>query len=270
MRFVFKFLQFCGFLMLLNGCQTIHNAKSGSKELQPGRYSILQDSAPDGPIPSFFKSFIPKNEPLSPYGNPPSYRVGGQTYYVMKSAKGYKARGLASWYASKFHKQRTSSGEAYDMYALTAAHKTLPLPTYLKVKNLQNGREIIVKVNDRGPFHENRLIDLSYGAAVKLGIFPKGTAPVEIEAINTFAKPPIKTQAHMGRYYIQAGAFTSKALAEQLRSKIIQLTKDGVQVNYQNRRYLVRVGPFSTSAQTDNLKKQLQAQGIRGAFTVLL
>ncbi len=102
----------------------------------------------------------------------------------MPTANGYHTKGLASWYGTKFHKKRTSSGENYDMYALTAAHKTLPLPTYIKVKNLKKRKVAIVKVNDRGPFHSDRILDLSYGAAIKLGIFPQGTAPVEIEALN--------------------------------------------------------------------------------------
>lgn len=114
---------------------------------------------------------------------PRNYRVHGQTYHVLNTAYGYHARGLASWYGRSFQSKRTSSGERYNMYALTAAHRTLPLHTYLHVKNLNNGRSIIVKINDRGPFHSNRIIDLSYGAALKLGLFPKGTALVEVKAV---------------------------------------------------------------------------------------
>jgi rare lipoprotein A (peptidoglycan hydrolase) len=115
----------CGILIFLNACQTVNTRQNpNSKELQPGRYAILHDFAPTGPIPTFFKAVVPKDEPLSKYGNPPSYRVGGKTYVVQRSARGYKARGNASWYASKFHQQRTSSGEPYDMYALTPAQST--------------------------------------------------------------------------------------------------------------------------------------------------
>lgn len=118
-----------------------------------------------------FKEPVPTKEPLSRYGNPSEYSVDGRSYQVMRNSSGYKTRGVASWYGTKFHKQRTSSGEPYNMYVMSAAHKTLPLPTYIKVKNLDNGKEAIVKVNDRGPFHSNRIIDLSYAAALKLEFF---------------------------------------------------------------------------------------------------
>ena len=130
----------------------------------------VHDSAPAGPPPKPLKNPKPTYIPLSRYGNPTTYSIAGKTYKVLPQAEGYQAQGIASWYGTKFHQKRTSSGEIYDMYALTAAHKTLPLPSYVKVKNLNNGREAIVKVNDRGPFHANRIIDLSYAAASKLGI----------------------------------------------------------------------------------------------------
>ena len=128
---------------------------------------------------------IPKREPLSKYGNPSSYVVFGKRYHTLKTAAGFKERGIASWYGKKFHGRKTSSGEMYDMYKMTAAHKHLPLPTYVKVKNLENGKTITVRVNDRGPFHDNRIIDLSYAAATKLGILGKGTAPVEVWAFDS-------------------------------------------------------------------------------------
>lgn len=244
--------------LVLSACQT--SRFDNVAEHQPQQPSSeVKDSAPLGPIPTFFKTIVPKPEPLSPYGNPASYKVYGKEYRVMTNSSGYHEKGYASWYASKFHKQRTSSGEPYDMYALTAAHRTLPLPTYLKVKNLDNGREIIVKVNDRGPFHQGRLLDLSYGAAVKLGIFPKGTAHVEIEAVST-QKP------NAGRYYLQAGAFQSKVYATQLKSRIHGAPTD---IDYANGRYIVRVGPFMNHAASEQMRKVLQRQGIQGAFSVL-
>lgn len=254
-------------MLFLTACQTTTDAAVTSEQAQTHiNTADIKDSAPLGPIPTFFKAIIPKNEPLSPYGNPASYKVYGKVYRVMPSSHGYKERGLASWYASKFHKQRTSSGEAYDMYALTAAHRTLPLPTYLKVKNLDNGRQIIVKVNDRGPFHSGRLIDLSYGAAVKLGIFPKGTAHVEIEAIQTRAPgAPLKS----GKYYIQAGAFGSKTNAMQFQNKIRQLTHTSVALEYVQRRYIIKLGPFANQAQAEQVKKMLRNHGATGAFVIL-
>jgi rare lipoprotein A len=127
---------------------------------------------------------VPKAEPKSKFGNPKSYVVFGKRYHTLNSSEGYEAQGIASWYGPKFDHRRTSSGAEYNMYAMTAAHKTLPLPTFVRVTNLDNGRTAVVKVNDRGPFYANRLIDLSYAAARKLGIVAAGTAPVDVRAID--------------------------------------------------------------------------------------
>lgn len=149
------------------------------------RYPLLQDRSPSFKINAAkIPNATPKTEPLSKRGNPKSYVVFGRRYYVLRSAKGYHARGVASWYGMKFHRFQTTNGEIYNVAAMTAAHKTLPLPTYVQVTNLRNGKTIIVKVNDRGPFANNRLIDLSYVAAKKLDMIGTGTAPVEIRAIT--------------------------------------------------------------------------------------
>jgi len=133
---------------------------------------------------------IPRLEPRARYGNPPFYDVFGKRYYVLSSSVGYWERGVASWYGPGFHKERTSTGEPYDMYGMTAAHKTLPLPAYVRVTNLQNGRSVVVRVNDRGPFVGNRIIDLSYTAAAKLDMLRNGTAMVEVRAIDP-SMPPL-------------------------------------------------------------------------------
>ena len=130
---------------------------------------------------------VPRNEPRSRNGNPPFYDVMGKRYFVLSSSVGYVERGVASWYGPGFHKVRTSTGEPYDMYAMTAAHKTLPLPAYVRVTNLQNGRSIVVRVNDRGPFVGNRIIDLSYTAASKLDMLRNGTAMVEVRTLEAAA-----------------------------------------------------------------------------------
>lgn len=148
------------------------------------------------------------------------------------------------------------------MYVMTAAHKTLPLPTYVRVKNLSNGREAVVKVNDRGPFHSDRVIDLSYAAALKLGIFPKGTAPVEIETL--------KGPAGQAHYYVQAGAFSSEILAKRLKEKLSHLTPSPVFIEHFNRRYVVRVGPFGDNNMANNLKTKLLRNGVTGSFSVLI
>ncbi len=162
--------------LLISGCGTLPNDTS---------FFSQQDSAPAQPVDvSNVANAIPRVEPHSRYGNPASYVVFGQRYYVKKSSLNHIERGVASWYGTKFHGRRTSSGEPYDMLAMTAAHKSLPLPTYAEVTNLENGRKIIVKINDRGPFKKNRIIDLSYAAAIKLGIAKAGTGLVEVRTID--------------------------------------------------------------------------------------
>jgi rare lipoprotein A len=150
---------------------------------RPGGY--FEDDGPDARVPdvSHVPDATPRPEPLARSGNKP-YSVYGKQYAPLASAAGYRERGIASWYGKKFHGRRASSGETYDMYAMTAAHKTLPLPSYVRVRNLENGRSVTVRVNDRGPFLHNRLIDLSYAAASRLGIVGTGTGIVEIEAID--------------------------------------------------------------------------------------
>ena len=134
---------------------------------------------------------VPRVEPRSRSGNPPFYDVFGKRYYVLSTNIGYVERGVASWYGPGFHKVRTSTGDTYDMYAMSAAHKTLPLPAYARVTNLQNGRSVVVRINDRGPFVGNRIIDLSYSAAVKLDMVRNGTAFVEVRSIDPSAMPAI-------------------------------------------------------------------------------
>jgi rare lipoprotein A len=136
---------------------------------------------------------IPRSEPRARNGNPPFYDVFGRRYFVLSSSAGYWERGVASWYGPGFHKVRTSTGEPYDMYAMTAAHRTLPLPAYVRVTNLQNGRSVVVRVNDRGPFVGNRIIDLSYTAAAKLDMLRNGTALVEVRTIDVSAPLPVVT-----------------------------------------------------------------------------
>ncbi len=145
----------------------------------------FRDGAPSGTFdPESIAEIEPRIEPRSRGGNPKNYSIFGKTYHILKSSKGFSQRGDASWYGTKFHGRNTSNGERYDMYAITAAHKTLPIPTYLEVTNLENGQKLIVRVNDRGPFHSDRIIDLSYAAAAKLGYAKKGTAAVSIRAID--------------------------------------------------------------------------------------
>lgn len=243
-----------------------------------------QDSAPRvKPDVSKIPDAVPRYEPRSKYGNPASYEVFGRRYYTLTSSENYVERGIASWYGSKFHGKRTSSGEPYDMYAMTAAHKTLPLPSYAEVINLENGRKVVVKINDRGPFHDDRLIDLSYSAAAKLGIIDKGTGKVEVRAINpqsnTAAAPADTTAravpvsrvvmapavAQQGALFLQVGAFSSLSRAEQIRQQIEQKIEDRVHVSAveqtQNPLYRVRVGPLKSAEYGDQIASRLLGLG---------
>jgi len=199
------------------------------------------DSAPDDYMRDDTPDAIPANEPLSRYGNMPSYTVRGKTYQV--------------WYGTKFHGRKTSSGEPYNMYAMTAAHKTLPLPTYVEVTHKGNGRKVILKVNDRGPFHEGRIIDLSYAAARKLGISATGTGPVSLRVINTSALD-LKTSEVVlpeainrnGKILVQVAAMGSESAAEEmakdLRDKNIPSVRVHVIESDGKKLYRVRIGPI--------------------------
>lgn len=215
---------------------------------------------------------VPRVEPRSRYGNPRSYTVRGKRYYTLDRSDGYSERGVASWYGTKFHGRRTSSGEPYDMYAMTAAHKTLPLPTYVRVTNLNNGRSIVARVNDRGPFHSNRIIDLSYTAAWKLGILGKGTGYVEVTALDPRAPEPVMAATSASapsdgpvQLYLQTGSFSVRANAEQMKWKMQSVS--GGPVNIQPVQiggritYRVRVGPIPDVTKADSLAQRITDLG---------
>jgi rare lipoprotein A len=217
---------------------------------------------------------VPKVEPKSRGGNPKSYVVFGKRYHVMGSSKGYVERGIASWYGKKFHGRRTSNGEIYDMYAMTAAHKSLPIPTYVEVKNIKTGKKIIVRVNDRGPFHEGRIIDLSYAAAQKLGTSARGTGLVEVRAIDplTWRRGPTQQPARTAdtsgdaapdaKIYLQLGAFSSRDNAQRLLTRTVNHAISGVfikqGVNSKSEPvYRVRIGPLATIDMADDMISRL-------------
>ncbi len=234
--------------VLLIGC----SATGGTPPRSGSPAPVLKDGAP-GAVPLDLANLpdpVPRAEPRSKYGNPRSYTVAGKTYFIMNSATGYSQTGLASWYGTKFHGRRTSSGEAYDMLSLTAAHKTLPIPTYATVTNLDNGRRTIVRINDRGPFHDDRIIDLSYAAAVKLGYHGAGTARVRVETI-TF--DPVDTDRS---YTLQAGAFAQLAGADALHARLKGLIDHPVNVVQTPGDHLfrVRIGPVRGEAAVEKVK----------------
>jgi len=236
----------------------------------------------------------PKSEPITNAGNKSPYQVFGKTYRVLPTSKGYKATGIASWYGTKFHGRLTSNGEVYNMYGMTAAHKSLPIPSYARVTNVENGKSVVVRINDRGPFHGARLIDLSYVAAMKPGNADKGTAKVLIEVIDTavhpqtLANPPLiaqviqtaplklkpkpkptraNTAASSGNY-LQVGAFSDVALANELKGKIRGLTSKPISVRNQNNLFKLWIGPIANNLELQRIKAMLKNSANLSAFSV--
>jgi rare lipoprotein A len=210
---------------------------------------------------------VPKPEPRARLGNPPFYEVFGQRYVVLGDSHGYLERGVASWYGPDFHGERTSTGEPYDMYSMTAAHRTLPLPAYARVTNLRNGRSVVVRVNDRGPFKANRIIDLSYAAAVRLDMVRDGTTLVEVAAVEAQGQlppPPRPTEL-----YAQAGAFAVESNATHLSERLLASGVRGVRVatdaSGARPLYRVRVGPIESVDAYDAVLAQLRELGVVGA-----
>jgi rare lipoprotein A len=227
---------------------------------------------------------VPRDEPYRPANLKP-YAVSGVTYTPLTNVRGYRERGVASWYGKQFHGNPTASGEAYDMYAMTAAHRTLPLPSYVRVTNLQNGRSVVVRVNDRGPFLHNRLIDLSYAAAGKLGVIGTGTAMVEVED----ASPGATTVAERSsvpvanavtadrptpRLTVQVGAFSRFENAATLRDRLLSAGFNPIQIEpiapgATNPLYRVRIGPVASIEQGDRLVADVGRHGIADALLIV-
>jgi rare lipoprotein A len=252
---------------------------------------------------------VPRVEPRSRYGNPPFYEVFGKRYYVLSSNVDYVERGVASWYGPGFHQILTSTREPYDMYAMTAAHKTLPLPAYVRVTNLENGRSVVVRVNDRGPFVGNRLIDLSYTAAAKLDMLRNGTAMVEVRALDpaaTFqsspappmtaaaappatplppsaapsaaspssaAPPAAAPSAATAPLFVQAGAFADPANAERLVARLQSRNLGTLFIRQDviagRKMYRVRIGPVLGVAEFDRIVAALETAGVHDAHLAL-
>lgn len=246
--------------LLVTGCGT-QSTGSYDRDGAPGRPPDL----------SHVKDAVPRAEPRSRGGNRPSYAVLGQSYRVMASSHAFVERGIASWYGTKFHGRRTANGEVYDMYAMTGAHKHLPIPTYVRVSNLENGRSVVVRINDRGPFHRNRIIDLSYVAAHKLDMLKRGTAKVEVRTIspNRPSQPPTKVAAGM---FLQAGAFSDRANAIRLRKKLENDLTQRIRIQTADgghRLYRVQIGPLNTVAQIDKIAERLANLGIAETHVII-
>jgi len=244
-------------VLLLAAC-----AGDKKKETEPG----------DGPssrkiTAADVKDAVPANEPLARYGNHSPYTVLGKTYTVLPTSMGYHERGIASWYGSKFHGRRTSSGEVYDMHLATAAHKSLPLPTYAEVTNLDNGRKMIVKINDRGPFHEDRIIDLSYAAAIKLGVDQTGTARIDVRAIDVKRPQPSAVKVADGTF-LQVGAFSKRKTADDLAGRMLAAQLKPVSVLKSRGLYKVWIGPYASEAEIEASKRRVVELGYESPHKV--
>ncbi len=284
MRSTLRFLTGCAVLAGLAACnaQPVRTAQK-----QPRIYYLpatpklgpvpkVASSDTDGPpspdeIPANLEQLpdpVPVAEPKSAGGNSSSYEVYGKTYKVMSTAHGYRERGRASWYGRKFHGRKTSSGERYNMFALTAAHRSIPIPTYVRVTNLDNGKSCIVRVNDRGPFHSERIIDLSYAAAVKLGMLAHGQVNVELEAIVPGAPeaitPVLLEASREDERYLQVGAFSDPINAVSMRENLRQEGVDQVEIRSEPTRqapwHRVLVGPFQDRDALESARAFLTAQ----------
>lgn len=220
--------------------------------------AIVKDSAPAAPPPHLARLPDPvvRNDPKSRRGNNP-YVVFGKHYQVMDTAAGYDQVGQASWYGTKFHGRTTSSGEPYDMYELTAAHRSLPIPTYVRVTNLQNGKRSIVRVNDRGPFHPNRIIDLSFAAAVKLGFERRGTARVRVESLAATSAVGDDGSSRGARFFVDTGIYANARGARGARDEVIALTARNAFVVRLEDTFVVRIGPLSTFEAAERLQSFL-------------
>jgi len=274
---------------LLAGCSKSHVNYSPSNS--------TYDSAPS---PSAYKSHHKGKLPSGRGGYKKTgkpYKIAGQWYYPLATANGYNETGVASWYGTKFHGKKTANGERYDMYAMSAAHKTLPLPTMVRVTNLNNGRSVVVRVNDRGPFVKSRVIDLSYAAAKALAYDNAGTASVRVEVLSDsmtafnaenrskstpkvpsprFTPQPVATpsvsMARHGAMYIQLGAFSSQANASRLKREL-QDNYPTVAIYAKNGGYAeiyrVRIGPYDDEKHIETNVLSLQQQGYSNAIVVI-
>ncbi|NRD72564.1 septal ring lytic transglycosylase RlpA family protein [Shewanella sp. VB17] len=237
-----------------------------------GRYKIANDKAPNSaPDVTKVEDAHPKYEAYSRGGNKKNYTVLGKSYQVMDTGKGYNSSGTASWYGSKFHGHLTSNGETYDMYSMSAAHKTLPLPSFVKVTNMSNHKEVIVRVNDRGPFHDDRIIDLSYAAAHKLDMLKTGTAQVKIEVIyienpESIALATLKdTKLH----YIQILASTNKNKIDNLATQLENKYKIKTRIKSSDNLYRLQLGPIAHQQLALQIDLDLKSNGFPQSYFII-
>ncbi|MGR2766543.1 septal ring lytic transglycosylase RlpA family protein [Photobacterium ganghwense] len=250
-------------LLILAGCSSTSNNE---------RYDLANDKAPESsPTLDHIEDAQPRYEPQSLAGNK-DYTLRGNDYKIIRGQQPFTEEGYASWYGKKFHGHRTSNGEIYDMYSMTAAHKTLPLPSYVKVTNQNNGRSVVVRVNDRGPFHDGRIIDLSMAAAARLDVIKYGTAPVKIELINIDkpANPDEWQSANPNQYFVQLAAVTDSDKAKQVATTLAK--EFNTQVDTQKADtgniYRLRLGPYLDREEAMTQRDKARASRYPQAFII--
>ncbi|PCI79960.1 MAG: septal ring lytic transglycosylase RlpA [SAR86 cluster bacterium] len=271
-------------LLAMMACSSAPAPEQTPESPNKGRYSISQDRAPTRIVDlSAIPEVIPQPLHRTMAGNRSPYTVLGKSYRVLPTEEGYFERGVASWYGEKFHGHKTSNGEVFDMYQVSAAHKSLPIPSFLRVTNLDNNRSIVVRVNDRGPFHGDRVIDLSYAAALKLGYADRGTARVQLESIvatgvsrdrevSSTQNETLRVSSAASKY-LQVGAFSELSIAREVSSRVEEITNLPVfirSVNTSNNRILhrVRVGPISDPGQIQRVSQSVVAANLGSPYTV--
>jgi len=280
-------------ILVLAACSSVSQPPAGQSgrdasrvaTTQSDRYSLQQDRAPTTPLnPSLIREVVPEPVARTMAGNRSPYTVNGRTYQVMATEEGFQQTGLASWYGEKFHGHLTSNGEIFDMYQVSAAHTSLPIPSFVRVTNLENQRSIIARVNDRGPFHDNRVIDMSYAAAYRLGFHNQGTALVHVEAVAPGQQGVILASASgaatstpavsaSGRY-LQAGAFSDLGAAQRLSDRLRSMTSRPVFIRSieaaatRQSLHRVRVGPIADSGELQSITDSMLAAGLDEPYVV--
>ena len=263
--------------LAISGCASVSRTETAPPA--PSRGAYYKDDGPGDNPPANLASTpdaVPRAEPLHRFANRP-YQALGKDYVPMTSPGPYRQSGVGSWYGRRFNGQPTSSGEKYDMYAMTAAHPTLPIPSYARVTNLANGRSVVVRINDRGPFHADRIIDLSYAAAFRLGYADAGSARVEVESVLPGAPVAVSSvvpvaaaapseQVRMesaSGLYLQLGAFSSREAAESLRARLygqLAWLSDAIQVVAGGSLYRLHLGPYRTPEAARAISDRIQAE----------
>jgi rare lipoprotein A len=245
--------------VLVAGCSTAPPYQEPAPQPAPpppAKGGYYKDDGPHETLPpgvAQVPDAVPRAEPLHRYANRP-YTQLGRDYVPLTRIEPFRQRGLASWYGKMFHGKPTASGEAYDMYAMTAAHPTLPIPSYARVTRVASGRSVVVRVNDRGPFHPGRIIDLSYAAALKLGYIQAGSAQVEVESIVLAGEPAV---------YLQVGAFSSRENAEGLRARVAQelaWLKDRLEILLAGNLWRLHVGPYDSRDAARPVAERIEAE----------